>query len=336
MTKLSELTDGAYTTLEGVIQQLTYQGTWASLSFATKEEKIDNIKFWNVTDSLKQALNEANDTLVVQATFRRKDYKGNKAYVMNGFDIVKNAKKVDFLPHSYWTESENSAFMRDAFNAIKDSPYYDLVRYCYKEVDREVNNNLQAFPAAIGMHHSEVGGLYTHTLSMFKTAQAYLALPQYANLDGNILLPAVLLHDLGKALTYTNAYDHEANLTENLIEHICVMDSLIVYYYGVIKQRPAYDINHATDILTIRHMILAHHGKQEWGSPVQPALPEALLLHNIDICDGKMEMVRTTMNSLKDGETSDKVFGLEKARLCKYQYPKSSTNDNSLPDQNQE
>ena len=41
--------------------------------------------------------------------------------------------------------------------------------------------------------------------------------------------------------------------------------------------------------LLILHIVLSHHGKLEFGSPVVPKTPEALLVHYLDDLDGKLE-----------------------------------------------
>ena len=46
----------------------------------------------------------------------------------------------------------------------------------------------------------------------------------------------------------------------------------------------------------LQHIILSHHGKMEYGSPVLPTTKEAILLSMIDDLDAKMELCdfRTT------------------------------------------
>jgi 3'-5' exoribonuclease len=42
----------------------------------------------------------------------------------------------------------------------------------------------------------------------------------------------------------------------------------------------------------VEHMILSHHGSLEFGSPKVPMFLEAMLLHQIDNLDSKMEAMR--------------------------------------------
>ena len=43
--------------------------------------------------------------------------------------------------------------------------------------------------------------------------------------------------------------------------------------------------------MQILHIVLSHHGRLEFGSPVLPKTPEALLVHHLDDLDGKLEVM---------------------------------------------
>ena len=47
--------------------------------------------------------------------------------------------------------------------------------------------------------------------------------------------------------------------------------------------------------MLLRHMILAHHGKMEFGSPKLPHLKEAEILFFIDNIDAKMNMFEKSL-----------------------------------------
>ncbi|MOA17984.1 3'-5' exoribonuclease YhaM [compost metagenome] len=44
-------------------------------------------------------------------------------------------------------------------------------------------------------------------------------------------------------------------------------------------------------VIALHHLVLSHHNLGEWGSPVQPQLPEAVALLYIDAMDAKLQMV---------------------------------------------
>lgn len=63
-------------------------------------------------------------------------------------------------------------------------------------------------------------------------------------------------------------------------------------------------------MLLLKHLILAHHGKLEYGSPVLPQTIEAEILHEADESDAKLYEFCDAMKPLKDGELGDKAFAL--------------------------
>jgi len=65
------------------------------------------------------------------------------------------------------------------------------------------------------------------------------------------------------------------------------------------------------DIMLLQHLILSHHGKHEYEAVTVPAIPEALVLHHIDMIDSYMYQFETQAEGLKPGEMSGKVFGLD-------------------------
>ena len=68
------------------------------------------------------------------------------------------------------------------------------------------------------------------------------------------------------------------------------------------------------------HLILSHHGQREWGAVTLPAIPEAVMLHNIDDIDAKMYMCESNYEYMDGGEMTEKrVFGLD-TNLYKAKY----------------
>ena len=56
--------------------------------------------------------------------------------------------------------------------------------------------------------------------------------------------------------------------------------------------------------MAIIHMILSHHGKLEWGSPIVPKTREAILLHYADHAEAYMTVFHSeTMKALARGES---------------------------------
>lgn len=136
-------------------------------------------------------------------------------------------------------------------------------------------------PAAKSLHHVYLGGLLEHTLSVAGLAQRACA--HYPSLNRDLVLAGVLLHDLGK--TAELSYQRSFGYTDvgNLLGHISLECGWVSQAIDKLPRFPE-ELR-----LQILHIVLAHHGKLEFGSPVLPKTPEALLVHYLDDLDGKLE-----------------------------------------------
>jgi len=139
-------------------------------------------------------------------------------------------------------------------------------------------------PAAKSMHHPYLGGLLEHTLSLTKLCRKVAG--HYEGIDLDLLLTGAVLHDFGKIdeLSYERGfgYTNEGQMIGHLsMEVIMVADQ--------IKQIPGFPEELRRHVL---HLLLAHHGKLEYGSPKLPLTPEALMLSYLDDLDSKVEAMQ--------------------------------------------
>ncbi|MCI6753781.1 MAG: 3'-5' exonuclease, partial [Galactobacillus timonensis] len=67
----------------------------------------------------------------------------------------------------------------------------------------------------------------------------------------------------------------------------------------------------------LRHMILSHHGKLEFGSPMMPEIPEAEALFLIDNMDARMNTLKQVLDGVKPGSWSQRVFALDNRQFYK-------------------
>lgn len=144
-------------------------------------------------------------------------------------------------------------------------------------------------PAAKSMHHVCLGGLLEHTLSVL--AMAHRACDHYSEMNRDLVVAGVFLHDVGKTaeLTYDRGFGYSDE--GNLIGHI-TLEAL--WIQREIDKVPGFPEELRLHLL---HLVLAHHGKLEYGSPVLPKTPEALLVHYLDDLDGKLEAMFRALES---------------------------------------
>ena len=169
-------------------------------------------------------------------------------------------------------------------------------------------------PAAKNMHHVFLGGLLEHTLSVVGMAERACA--HYTELNRDLVLAGVLLHDLGKTaeLTFERSFGYSD--AGNLLGHIAMEADWI--------SRAAAELPGFPEPLKLHllHIVLSHHGKLEFGSPVLPKTPEALLVHYLDDLDGKLEaMFRSMREDAGDGAWTPFSRSMERM-IFKSRWPK--------------
>jgi 3'-5' exoribonuclease len=169
-------------------------------------------------------------------------------------------------------------------------------------------------PAAKSMHHVYLGGLLEHTLSILGMAER--ACGHYRVLNRDLVVAGVFLHDVGK--TAELSYQRSFGYTDagNLLGHISMEADWISREVGKIPGFPE-ELR-----LQILHIVLSHHGRLEFGSPVLPKTPEALVVHYLDDLDGKLEvMFRTLREDSGDGSWSPFNRALERM-IYRTRWPK--------------
>ncbi|MFL6584770.1 MAG: HD domain-containing protein [Chthoniobacterales bacterium] len=146
-------------------------------------------------------------------------------------------------------------------------------------------------------HHARRGGLVEHTAQMMRVAHEIG--PLYPQLNLDLLLTGILFHDAGKLWEnylpedgFTMGYDERGELMGHISIGLELVNSLW-------RKLMTEENKGAWDELTpssedcrlhLLHLISAHHGEPQFGSPVAPKTPEAMALNYIDNLDARMEM----------------------------------------------
>lgn len=192
----------------------------------------------------------------------------------------------------YETSRRDSVKMFDELieiaSEIEDAPLCELVTTILKTHEEP----LLKWPAASKNHHAFGGGFLEHVLSVTRTAlylaekyqQEYPALnPPLSN---DLMIAGAILHDIGKLqeLSHTPPV---TNYTPSgkLIGHILLGRDMVRDAAKEIE-----NLNPET-LLRLEHIIVSHQNLPEWGSPIAPHTPEALLIHYADDIDAKFHMM---------------------------------------------
>lgn len=173
----------------------------------------------------------------------------------------------------------------------------------------EAGEKLLRWPAAKALHHAEVGGLLHHTSNMLKCADFLCTV--YDFLDADLLAAGVILHDLCKMDEFD--CDDLGLVTEytvggNLIGHIVMGVGRI--------ERAGRELHTDRELLLmLEHMILAHHGVPEYGSPKRPMFPEAEVLSTIDNLDAKLFEMQAEMGKVNPGAFTEMIRYMDDRKL---------------------
>ena len=128
--------------------------------------------------------------------------------------------------------------------------------------------------------------------------------------DHDLMITGCLLHDLGKIIELEGPIVYKYSTEGKLLGHISIMAAEL--------RKAADELKIKSEIpLLLEHMVLSHHGQQEFGSPVMPLTKEALLLSLIDNLDSKMVVVNKAVADLEPGNFSNKVFSLDNRSFYK-------------------
>jgi 3'-5' exoribonuclease len=167
--------------------------------------------------------------------------------------------------------------------------------------NKRISDALKTHSAAKVMHHSYMGGLLEHTLSVAGLCD-FLA-PRYKFVNRDMLISIAILHDLGKIYELSPLPENDYTDEGQLIGHIVIGAELI--------EQTAAEIRGFPDELKMlmKHCILAHHGEHEYGSPKQPKTIEAYILHLADNMDAKIKMFE---EALEKDNTKSSWIGWQK------------------------
>lgn len=157
-------------------------------------------------------------------------------------------------------------------------------------------------PAATAVHHAFVGGLLEHTLEMCKIGSALLEFPFFkGRLSRDLCLFGLMFHDFGKIFEYSAEPPHKKYPNGIMVGHISMV-SAIIYESCVRNKVPEGVRDH------MMHVILAHHGKIEYGSPVSMVTPEAVFVHHIDHLHGDVMGMLQKIDKAGDVDLIERDF----------------------------
>ncbi|HUX66665.1 MAG TPA: OB-fold nucleic acid binding domain-containing protein [Terriglobales bacterium] len=258
-------------------------GPYLSLTLGDRTGQID-ANMWDGVEAV-QASFERDDFVRVKAQVAL--YRDKPQLKIDRLRRVEEAEIAlgDYLPvtpedvEAMWQE------LQGRIAAMANPHLQALLRGIFD--DPEIAGRYRRAPAAKLLHHAYLGGLLEHVTSLCRLAERVRG--NYPFVDGDLLLAGILLHDLGKIeeLSYRRSFSYTT--PGQLLGHMVLVLEILHRKLAELPEFPR------TLQTLVEHLIISHHGHYEFGSPKLPMFPEALLLHQLDDMDSKMQAMRTQL-----------------------------------------
>lgn len=264
---------------------------YIGMSLADKTGTID-ARVWDNVEELK-AKCETGDYILVQGFVQT--FQGRKQLIVSQISklLPKEVNADDFITRAAVSSELMMQELNEYVAKVKDEKIRQLIINTLQ--DPEIGDRFKRCPAAKTIHHAYYGGLLEHCLSISKIM--HFLSQHYPMLNYDLLIFGAIFHDIGKLWELT--YDTAIGYTDQgrLVGHLVIGVELVEKQCQKIS-----DFSTETkDIL--KHIILSHHGKLEFGSPKRPKLLEALVVAFIDEMDSKINTINTFVEEeLKSGE----------------------------------
>ncbi|WP_252504098.1 3'-5' exoribonuclease YhaM [Sporosarcina sp. Marseille-Q4943] len=308
MKKLLEHQVGEPIDLYLLIKQSTKGITQQGSPFMTLilQDKSGDIeaKLWDTGEEQERLYAAAT---IVKVGGEVHEYRGKNQLRIKSIRPVKEEEGVtisDLVPSSAKSKEVLFEELLQYFFEMKNPHIQRITRHLLKKHQ----SAFLVYPAATRNHHDYVSGLLDHVVSMLKLGKAIAEL--YPSLNKDLLYAGIILHDVGKVIELSGPIGTQYTVEGNLLGHITIMVNEIS------KAADELDIT-GEEVMLLQHMVLSHHGKEEWGSPKRPMLMEAEILHYIDNIDAKMNMLDRAMSKTANGEFTERIFPLDNRSFYK-------------------
>ncbi len=270
-----------------------------NLSLADRTGDLEG-KVWDRTEQLSPLFQEGD---IIAVKGRAGSYRGQIQITVS--DIKVPHTEIDpaiFLESAPGDLSGMMKSLRKTLESVTNNHLKALIDRLL--TDRNFVSQFKKAPAAKNFHHSYLGGLLEHTLSVCQMAEQVA--DHYPQLDRDLLVTAAFLHDIGKIREFGYElnidYSDEGRLLGHLVLGAAMVDEKLVE----LKNFPP------EMALRLKHMILSHHGEYEFGSPKRPKFLEAFALHLVDDLDAKVNgLGRFMEKDRQEGAWTDfnRLFG---------------------------
>lgn len=253
--------------------------TYLDITFADKTGEI-KAKVWENALQMCDTVGEG-DVVCVSAEVG--EYNGSAQLVVQEMRLTNDFDPADFIQTSQHDDDDQFNKLIGIIKKFENKYLKKLLESILIKDDDLAIQFKRAFGAEKA-HHAFLGGLMEHTLEMISfiepVAQAY------PEINRELLIAGVILHDIGKMVELQIDMKVSRTRQGHLWGHIIQGIELVTRKIETIKDFP----QELQD--QVVHLIVSHHGKLEFGSPIKPMTIEAVALNYIDMLSSKLNMIR--------------------------------------------
>lgn len=272
-------------------------------------------KIWN--DKISQCDTVADNT-AVSVSGKIQEYGGKLQVIVDTLKKVDTYDTSDFVATSRYDNEEQYIKLKKIIKKIENRHIKDLLELMLIK-DKECVQLFKKGYAAEFAHHNYEGGLIEHVLEILDFIDPLVK--HYPEIDKDLLTAGVIFHDIGKIYELEAGLGVKRTRSGYLLGHIAQGTILVDSF---IKQLPEFPEELRDKIL---HMILSHHGRLEYGSPVKPMFLEAIILHYLDNLSSKMNIMH---GILKKNDSTDMVTDFNRLLDTRLYMGDSNDDDDSM------
>ena len=270
-------------------------------------------KKWDISHDEEANVSSIGEGDVVKVSAQVSEWNKNKQLIIRS---IRKANQEDFIDMSDFVKAapEDPQEMYDyILGEAKAMADEDLKKVAVTLMERN-KDRLLYYPAAAKNHHAEFAGLLWHMKRMLMSGLSLCRIYDYLDID--LVVTGVIIHDMEKLNEIDSSeqgmasgYSKKGQLLGHIVQGVDMLGSL-GKELGIPEEK----------ILVMQHMVLTHHYEPDYGSPKKPMLPEAELLHYLDIMDARLYDIEEAITGIEPGSFSDRVRTLDNRRIYRPEF----------------
>ena len=275
-----------------------------------------NGKKWDIADEEVPGLERIKEGNIIKVRAQVTEWNGMKQLRISRIRLTGAEDELDMKDFVKAAPEEPEDMYGYIFSKAQSLSDSQLSGLCTKVLE-DHKDKLMYYPAASKNHHAELAGLLWHVKRMLMMGEK--ACEVYTNLDRDLLLAGVILHDIEKMteiqsneMGISSGYSFEGKMLGHLVLGVRELEKICTEM-GMDPEKK----------VMLEHMIISHHYEPEFGSPKKPLFPEAEMLHYLDMVDAKMFDMEEAVEKTQPGEFSERVWTLDNRTI----YRRKDKND---------